>query len=67
MMWPRLSKEFPGLASLQLVVTVEDMLPPVLGKSCRRAQVGKQHVEGVAILLIFVNLVDYGLLESSID
>jgi hypothetical protein len=67
MMWPRLSEEFSELASLQLVVTGEDMLPPVLGKSCHRVQVGKQHVEAVAILLLFVNLVDYGLLESSID
>jgi hypothetical protein len=41
MMWPRLSKELSEVASLQLVVTVEDMLPPVLGKSCRRVQVGK--------------------------
>ena len=67
MMWSPVSRELSEVASLQLVVTGEDMLPPVLGKSCRRVQVGKQHVEAVAILLLFVNLVDYGVLESSID
>ena len=30
-------------------------------------RVEQQHVEALAILLLFVNLVDYGLLESSID
>jgi hypothetical protein len=35
MMSQRLSKEFSEVASLQLAVT-EEMLPPVLGKPCRR-------------------------------